>query len=230
MSLVVGWLMENFVAIASDGKAIAKEENGNAGSVAEDVPKFHLFTPDILIAAAGEKEFFEVLVRSLQSLVEQSSGDQQLFEYLATAIPLAAQGLLPCLPIHHQDLLLMGYDATQKRFRCLSWKRSENFVEHEILYGRVPVMGFGEASNTLARELALDRLSKIKNLDEVRPTLEEVIREVAVLVPERINGNVTSCLIYREKRDENALAKSPVERDSSGNLDLGGAGPDVRHP
>ena len=28
MSLVVGWLMEDFVAIASDGKAIAKDERG----------------------------------------------------------------------------------------------------------------------------------------------------------------------------------------------------------
>lgn len=206
MSLVVGWLTEKFVAIASDGKAIAKEENGKESLVGEDVPQFHLLTPAILIAAAGSKEFFDVLVRSLQSLVEQSSGDQQLFEYLATAIPLAARGLLRCLPIHHQDLLLMGYDATQERFRCLGWNKRENFVEHEILYGRVSVIGFGEASKTLARELALGRLSKISSLDEVRPTLEEVIREVSALVPERIHPNVTSCLIYREKRDESALA------------------------
>ena len=206
MSLVVGWLTEDFVAIASDGKAIAKEENGKESLAGEEVPQFHLLTPDILIAAVGSKEFLDVLVRSLESLVEQSLGDRQLFEYLATAIPLAARGLPQCLPIHHQDLLLMGYDATQERFRCLGWNGSENFVEHEILYGRVAVIGFGEASKTLARELAVGRLSKIRSLDEVRPTLEEVIREVSVLVPERFHGNVTSCLIYREKRDEGALA------------------------
>ncbi|MBA0084086.1 MAG: hypothetical protein HRJ53_03735, partial [Acidobacteria bacterium Pan2503] len=80
------------------------------------------------------------------------------------------------------------------------------FVEHEILYGRVLVMGLGEASKTLARELAVGRLSQIKSLDEVRPTLEGVIREVSALVPERINGNVTSCLIYREDRADSALA------------------------
>jgi len=99
----------------------------------------------------------------------------------------------------------MGYDAGQKRFRCLGWTKSENFVEHELLYGRLLVMGFGEASKTLARELAVGRLSQIKSLDEVRPTLEGIIREVSALVPERMNGNVTSCLIYRENRDESTL-------------------------
>jgi hypothetical protein len=206
MSLVVGWLTEDFVAIASDGKAIAKEENGNGTLLGEEVLKFHLFTPNIIIVAAGDKEFFDVLVRSLQPLVEQSRGDEQLFAYLTTAIPLAAQGLLRCSPTHNEDLRLLGYDATQKRFRCLGWNRSENFVEHEILYGRVLVMGFGEASKTLARELARGRLSQIKNLGEVRPTLEEVIREVSALVSERINGNVTSCLIYREDRADSTLA------------------------
>ena len=210
MSLVVGWLMENFVAIASDGKPIAKDENGKGCSVGEGVPGFHFFIPDIIIAAAGNKEFFDVLVGSLQPLVEESHGDEQLFEYLATAIPLVAQSLLPRLPVHNEDLRLMGYDAAQKRFRCLGWTKSENFVEHEILYGRVLVMGFGEASKTLARELAVGRLSQIKSLDEVRPTLEGIIREVSALVPERMNGNVTSCLIYRENRDQSTLPNEAV--------------------
>ena len=143
--------------------------------------------------------------RRSQPLVEESRGDEQLFEYLATAVPLAAQGLLRCPPVHNEDLRLMGYDAGQKRFRCLGWTKSENFVEHELLYGRLLVMGFGEASKTLARELAVGRLSQIKSLDEVRPTLEGIIREVSALVPERMNGNVTSCLIYRENRDESTL-------------------------
>lgn len=205
MSLVVGWLMENFVAIASEGKAIAKDESGNASSVGEDVPKFHLFTPDLIIAAAGDNEFFNTVVRSLEPLVEQSRADQQLFEYLATAIPLAAEGLLRCLPTQSGDLLLMGYDATQKRFRCLGWNKSENFVEHEILHGRVLVMGVGEASKTLAHKLAVGRLSQIESLEEVRPTLEGIIREVSALVDERVNGNVTSCLIYRDQPDERTL-------------------------
>jgi len=205
MSLVVGWLTEDFVAIACDGRAVAKDENGNGSSVGDGVPEFHFFTPNIIIAAAGDKEFFDVLVRSLQPLVEESRGDEQLFEYLATAVPLAAQGLLRCPPLHNEDLRLMGYDAAQKRFRCLGWTKSENFVEHELLYGRLLVMGFGEASKTLARELAVGRLSQIKSLDEVRPTLEGIIREVSALVPERMNGNVTSCLIYRENRDESTL-------------------------
>ena len=205
MSLVVGWLMENFVAIASEGKAIAKDESGNASSVGEDVPKFHLFTPNLIIAAAGDNEFFNTVVRSLEPLVEQSRADQQLFEYLATAIPLVAEGLLRCLPTQSGDLLLMGYDATQKRFRCLGWNKSENFVEHEILHGRVLVMGFGEASKTLARKLAVGRLSQIESLEEVRPTLEGIIREVSALVDERVNGSVTSCLIYRDQRDESTL-------------------------
>ena len=84
MSLVVGWLMENFVAIAGDGKAIAKDESGKVSFVGENVPKFYLFTPDVIIAAAGDDEFFDVLVRSLEPLVEQSRGDEQLFEYLTT--------------------------------------------------------------------------------------------------------------------------------------------------
>ena len=206
MSLVVGWLMEDFVAIASDGRAIAKDERGSVSLAGEDVPQFHFFTPNIIIAGVGDREFFGVLLRSLQPLVEEGLGDEQLFEYLATAIPLAAQGLLRCAPIHSEDLRLMGYDAAQKRFRCLAWTRSENFVEHEILYGRVLVMGLGEASKMLARELAVGRLSQIKSVDEVRPTLEGVIREVSALVPERSNGNVTSCLIYREDRADSTLA------------------------
>lgn len=209
MSLVVGWLMENFVAIAGDGKAIAKDESGKVSFVGEDVPKFYLFTPDVIIAAAGDDEFFDVLVRSLEPLVEQSRGDEQLFEYLTTAIPLAAQGLVRCLPTHNEDVLLTGYDATQKRFRCLRWTRSENFVEHEILSGRVLVMGFGEASKTLALELARDRLSQIESLDEVRPTLEGVIREVSALVAEHSNGNVTSCLIYRERGEGALTSEAP---------------------
>jgi hypothetical protein len=204
MSLVVGWLMENFVAMAGDGKAVVKDDSGKVSLVGEDVPKFHLFTPDLIIAAA-DSEFFDVLVQSLAPLVEQSRGDEQLFEYLTTAIPLAAQGLGRCLPTHNEDLLLTGYDATQKRFRCLRWTRSENFVEHEILSGRVLVMGCGEASKTLARELARGRLAQIESLDEVRPTLEGVVREVSALVAGRTNGNVTSCLIYREGADEGAL-------------------------
>ena len=207
MSLVVGWLKENFVALASDGKAIVKDDSGKVSLVGEDVPTFHLFTPDIIIAAAGNKEFFDVLVRSLQPLVEQSGGDDHLFEYLTTAVPLAARGLLPCLPTHNEALLLTGYDPAQKRFRGLRWNRSENFVEHEILQGRVLVMGFSEASKTLARRLAVGRLSQLESLDEVRATLEEVIREVSALVPEHINENVTSCLIYRERDDESALSK-----------------------
>ncbi|HEX2666040.1 MAG TPA: hypothetical protein VHM93_24640 [Candidatus Acidoferrum sp.] len=202
MSLVVGWLMENFVAMASDGKAVAKDENGKAGLVGEDAPKFHVFTPDLIIAAAAGNEFFDVLVQSLEPLVEQSRGDDQLFEYLTVAIPLAAQGLVECLPTHNEDLLLTGYDAAQKRFRCLRWTRSENFVEHEVLSGRVLVMGCGEASKTLAHDLARGRLARIKSLDQVRPTLEGVIREVSALVAGRTNGNVTSCLIYRETADE----------------------------
>lgn len=202
MSLVVGWLMENFVAMASDGKAVVKDESGKASLVGEDVPKFHLFTPDLIIAAAADNEFFDVLVQSLEPLVEQSRGDEQLFEYLTVAIPLAAQGLVRCLPTHNEDLLLTGYDATQKRFRCLRWTRSENFVEHEVLCGRVLVMGCGEASKTLARELARGRLAEIESLDQVRPTLEGVVREVSALVAGRSNGNVTSCLIYRETADE----------------------------
>ena len=209
MSLVVGWLMENFVAIAGDGKAIAKDESGKVSFVGENVPKFYLFTPDVIIAAAGDDEFFDVLVRSLEPLVEQSRGDEQLFEYLTTAIPLAAQGLVRCLPTHNEDVLLTGYDATQKRFRCLRWTRSENFVEHEILSGRVLVMGFGEASKTLALELARDRLSQIESLDEVRPTLEGVIREVSALVAEHSNGNVTSCLIYRERGEGALTSEAP---------------------
>ena len=207
MSLVVGWLKENFVALASDGKAIVKDDSGKVSLVGEDVPTFHLFTPDIIIAAAGNKEFFDVLVRSLQPLVEQSGGDDHLFEYLTTAVPLAARGLLPRLPTHNEALLLTGYDPTQKRFRGLRWNRSENFVEHEILQGRVLVMGFSEASKTLARRLAVGRLSQLESLDEVRATLEEVIREVSALVPEHIDENVTSCLIYRERDDERALSK-----------------------
>ena len=207
MSLVVGWLKENFVAIASDGMAVVEDESGRVSLVGEDVSKFHLFTPDIIIAAAGNKEFFEVLARSLQPLVEQSGGDEHLFEYLTTAIPLAARGLSPRLPTDDEALLLTGYDAAQQHFRCLRWNRSENFVEHEILQGRVLVMGFGEASKTLARRLAVNRLSQIKSLDEVRATLEEVIREVSALVPEHVNGNVTSCLIYRESDDEGALSR-----------------------
>ena len=209
MSLVVGWLMENFVAIAGDGKAIAKDESGKVSFVGEDVPKFYLFTPDVIIAAAGDDEFFDVLVRSLEPLVEQSRGDEQLFEYLTTAIPLAAQGLVRCLPTHNEDVLLTGYDATQKRFRCLRWTRSENFVEHEILSGRVLVMGFGEASKTLALELARDRLAQIESLDEVRPTLEGVIREVSALVAAHSNGNVTSCLIYRERGEGALTSEAP---------------------
>ena len=209
MSLVVGWLMENFVAIAGDGKAIAKDESGKVSFVGENVPKFYLFTPDVIIAAAGDDEFFDVLVRSLEPLVEQSRGDEQLFEYLTTAIQLAAQGLVRCLPTHNEDVLLTGYDATQKRFRCLRWTRSENFVEHEILSGRVLVMGFGEASKTLALELARDRLSQIESLDEVRPTLEGVIREVSALVAEHSNGNVTSCLIYRARGEGALTSEAP---------------------
>ena len=209
MSLVVGWLMENFVAIAGDGKANSKDESGKVSFVGENVPKFYLFTPDVIIAAAGDDEFFDVLVRSLEPLVEQSRGDEQLFEYLTTAIPLAAQGLVRCLPTHNEDVLLTGYDATQKRFRCLRWTRSENFVEHEILSGRVLVMGFGEASKTLALELARDRLSQIESLDEVRPTLEGVIREVSALVAEHSNGNVTSCLIYRERGEGALTSEAP---------------------
>jgi hypothetical protein len=205
MSLVVGWFMDNFVAIASDGKAIVKDENGKARLLGEDVSKFYLFTPEVIIAAAGHNEFFDVLVRSLEPLVEQSQGDEQLFEYLATAVPLAAQGLARSLPTHNEDLLLTGYDAMQKRFRCMRWTRSENFVEHEILSGRVLVMGYGEASKTLARELARGRLSQIESLDEVRPTLEGVVREVSTMVSERTNGDVTSCLIYRERVNESSL-------------------------
>ena len=207
MSRVVGWLTENFVAVASDGKAIAKDESGKLSLAGEDVPEFHLFTPEIIIAAAGNKEFFEVLVRSLQPLVEQSRDDEHLFEYLAAAIPLAARGLLPCLATHNEALLLTGYDPAQKRFRCLRWNTGENFIEHEILQGRVLVMGFSEASKTLARRLAVGRLSQLESLDEVRATLEEVIREVSALVPEHIDENVTSCLIYRERDDERALSK-----------------------
>ena len=66
-------------------------------------------------------------------------------------------------------------------------------------------MGSGEASETLARELARGRLAQIESLDEVRPTLEGVVREVSALVAGRTNGNVTSCLIYRETADEGAL-------------------------
>src|SRR2546429_9855404 len=65
-----------------DGRAVAKDENGNGSSVGDGVPEFHFFTPNIIIAAAGDKEFFDVLVRSLQPLVEESRGDEQLFEYL----------------------------------------------------------------------------------------------------------------------------------------------------
>jgi hypothetical protein len=83
----------------------------------------------------------------------------------------------------------------------LRWIRRENFVEHEILCGRVLVMGFGEASRTLVRDLATGRLSRIGSLDEVCPTLEGVIREVSALLPERLNGNVTSCLLYRDRRE-----------------------------
>ena len=90
MSLVVGWLMENFVAMAGDGKAVVKDERGKVSLVGEDAAKFHLFTPDLIIAAAGDNGFFDVLVQSLEPLVEQSRGDEQLFEYLTTAIPLAA--------------------------------------------------------------------------------------------------------------------------------------------
>src|SRR5207244_11129924 len=118
---VVGSLTEDSVAIAGAGRAVAKDENGNGSSVGDGVPEFHFFTPNIIIAAAGDKEFFDVLVRSLQPLVEESRGDEQLFEYLATAVPLAAQGLLRCQPVHHEALPLMGYDAGQKRFRCLGW-------------------------------------------------------------------------------------------------------------
>lgn len=207
MSLVVGWLTENFVAVASDGRAVAKDESGKVSLAGEDVPEFHLFTPEIIIAAARNKEFFDVLVRSLQPLVEQSRDDEHLFEYLTAAIPLAARGLLPRLATHNEALLLTGYDPAQKRFRCLRWNTGENFIEHEILQGRVLVMGFGEASETLARRLAVARLSEIESLDEVRATLEEVIREMSRLVPEHINGNVTSCLIYREKDEESTLAR-----------------------
>jgi len=206
MSLVVGWLMDNFVAIAGDDKAIVREESGKARSLGEDVPKFYLFTPEVIIAAAGDNQFFDVLVRSLEPLVEQSHGDEQLFEYLTTAIPLAAQGIARYSEAHNQELLLTGYDATQKRFRCMQWTRSENFVEHEILSGRVLVIGYGEASKTLARELARGRLSQVESLDEVRPTLEGVVRDVSALVPERANGTVTSCLIYRERVTQSALA------------------------
>ena|SRR5215469_6001125 len=206
MSLVVGWLMDNFVAIAGDGKAIVKEENGQARLLGENVPRFYLFTPDVIIAAAGDNQFFDVLVRSLEPLVEQSGGDEQLFEYLATAIPLAAQGIARYSETHNQELLLTGYDAKQRRFRCMRWARSENFVEHEILSGRVLVMGYGEASKTLARELARGRLSQVESLDEVRPTLEGVVRDVSALALERANGNVTSCLIYRERVNECRLA------------------------
>src|SRR5215472_9862272 len=205
MSLVVGWFMDNFVAIAGDGKAIVKDESGQARMVGEDVSKFCLFTPEMIIAAAGDNEFFDVLVRSLEPLVEQSGGDEQLFEYLATAIPLAAQGIARYSETHNQELLLTGYDAKQRRFRCMRWARSENFVEHEILSGRVLVMGYGEASKTLARELARGRLSQIESLDEVRPTLEGVVREVSALMSERTNGDVTSCLIYRERVNESTL-------------------------
>jgi hypothetical protein len=205
MSLVVGWLMDNFVAIAGDDKAIVREESGKARSLGEDVPKFYLFTPEVIIAAAGDNQFFDVLVRSIEPLVEQSHGDEQLFEYLTTAIPLAAQGIARYSEARNQELLLTGYDATQKRFRCMQWTRSENFVEHEILSGRVLVMGYGEASKTLARELARGRLSQVESLDEVRPTLEGVVRDVSALVSERTNGTVTSCLIYRERVTESAL-------------------------
>lgn len=210
MSLVVGWFMDNFVAIAGDDKAIVKDESGKARLVGEDVSKFYLFTPEVIIAAAGDNEFFDVLVRSLEPLVEQSQGDEQLFEYLATAIPLAAQGLARSLATHNEDLLLTGYDAMQKRFRCMRWTRSENFVEHEILSGRVLVMGYGEASKTLARELARRRLSQIESLDEVRPTLEGVVREVSALVSERTHGDVTSCLIYRERVNESSLTREAL--------------------
>ena len=206
MSLVVWWFMDNFVAIAGDGKAIVKDDSGKARLVGEDFSKFYLFTPEVIIAAAGDSEFFDVLVRSLEPLVEQSHGDEQLFEYLTTATPLAAQGIARQSQTHNQELLLTGYDATQKRFRCMRWTRSENFVEHEILSGRVLVMGYGEASKTLAHELARGRLSQIASLDEVRPTLEGVVREVSALVSERTNGDVTSCLIYRESVNESSLS------------------------
>ena len=93
MSLVVGWLMENFVAMASDGKAVVKDESGKVSLVGEDVPKFHLFTPDLIIAAAADNEFFDVLVQSLEPLVEQSRSDEHLFEYLTVAIPLARRNV-----------------------------------------------------------------------------------------------------------------------------------------
>lgn len=207
MSLLVGWLMDNFVALASDGKTTAKDESESPEviSVGREVPKLHRCTPEIVIAAAGDQEFFDLLIRSLEPLVEQSRGDEQLFDYLTSAIPLAARGLGQCSPTHNEEVLLTGYDAAQKRFRCLRWNRRENFVEHEILCGRVLVMGFGEASRTLARELAVVRLSRVGSLDEVRPTLEEVIREVSALVLEPLNGNVTSCLLYRERADQSTL-------------------------
>lgn len=204
MSLLVGWLMDNFVAIASDGKATAKDESQEVRPV-EDVPKFHLFTPETAIVATGDKEFFDLLVRSLEPLVDESRGDEQLFDYLTSAIPLAARGLGRSSATYDEDLFLTGYDAAQKRFRCLRWNRHENFLEHEILCGRVLVMGLGEASRTLARRLAAVRLSRVGSLDEVRPALEEVIREVSALVPEPLNGNVSSCLLCRERGDESAV-------------------------
>jgi hypothetical protein len=201
MSLVTVWTNERFAAVCCDGRLSRRGENGRLIPVSEHYAKFHVLAEDIVLAVTGSQFIDDRLARCLEAFTREHRDSPDLFMYLETVISLNVRALLALgaelfdAPLE-AALVLIGYDAAQKRIRNLSWNSHDDLVPLE------QSNTVGAIGNDDGVPIARDQLKTLRDgtrddlqLEDVLPAMERVVTHVSELVPWSVNKNTRSYLV-----------------------------------
>ena len=219
MSLVTVWTNERFAAVCCDGRLSQRAKDGQLTPVGEHYPKFHVLTEEIVFAVTGSDFVNDGLARYLEAFALEHSNSPDLFMYLEAMIPSQVRNFLAQgTPLFDAPLeaavVLIGYDAAQKRIRNLSWNSHENLVPLEQAQNSNTV---GAIGNDDGVPIARDRLIHLRDsepalhFEDVLPAMESIVADVSDLVPWSINKNTRSYLVVvpdlRSERKAKGLDK-----------------------
>src|SRR6267378_724543 len=135
MSLIIAVTFKDFAVIVSDGLLVVIEDERTVVPINDQYCKFSIVGDcNIVVGSTGSKLLNRKIREFCEELAEQHRDDPELFSLLERAAPDELQRLKVLFPtdIEYIDdgkkvnfgganLFLTGYDASQKRMRCISW-------------------------------------------------------------------------------------------------------------
>ena len=188
MSLLLIAHSDKLAVIGSDGRISRVEPDGSRYTVADNVPKFSVLAPHLVVGTTGKKDIGDDIEAASRRFVRQQSSPTGCFQALADFLATASRHYFFAYPDHGPNtelsVVLVGYDAERDSLRCVSWIDREGFNPVEETDSEWNLFAFATQSLcrpmvSLLREQL--RSAECVNVSTISHAMQSVIAEASCI-------------------------------------------------